>query len=171
MKPSLRALVMAAALVSVTALGSHPALADETKAAPGIGGEQRGHGCRQGSNERHGKQFLKRLAVKLGMTEAQKTQAKAVLEAGRSQAKPLFASLKNERLQLRNLIHSGTADEAAVRAQSAKVAAVQADLAVQRAQTVKKLMALLTPEQQKKLQELKATWGEKHHHGHDMEQD
>ncbi|GFO58369.1 hypothetical protein GMST_06940 [Geomonas silvestris] len=170
MKPSLRALVMAAALASVTVLGSQLAQADETKAAPAVGGEQRGHGCRQGNHERHGKQFLKRLAVKLGMTEAQKTQAKAVLETSRSQAKPLVASLKTERLQLRNLIHSGTADEAAVRAQSAKVAAVQADLAVQRAQTVQKLVALLTPEQQKKLQGLKATWGDKHH-GHGMEQD
>lgn len=169
MKRSLRALVMVAGLASFTALGFSVAQAVETGGAPSAGAQHR-HDCRDGKHERHGKDFLKRLAVKLGMTEAQKAQAKAVLETSRTQAKPLFASLKQERRELRTLIHSGTADEAAVRAQSAKVAALQADLAVQRAQTTKKLMALLTPEQQTKLKELKAKWGEKHRdHGMDRE--
>jgi len=170
MKPSLRALVMAAGLATVSALGCNLALAEETGTAPGVAGEQRGHGCRPGKQARHGKHFLNRLADQLGMTETQRTQAKAILETSRSQAKPLAAGLKQERHQLRNLIHSGTADEAAIRAQSAKVAAVQADLAVQRAQTVKKLMALLTPEQQTKLKELKAKWGEKYRE-HAMDQE
>ncbi|GFO67177.1 periplasmic protein CpxP [Geomonas limicola] len=168
MKGSLRALVVAAGLASVTALGN-VALAEQTGAAPGAAGEY-GHGCPKGKEARHGKHFLKRLADKLGMSPAQRTQAKEVLDASRSQAKPLMASLKQERHQLRDLIHSGTADEAAVRAQSAKVAALQSDLAVQRAQTVRKLMALLTPEQQVKLKELKAKWGAKHR-DHGMEQE
>lgn len=101
------------------------------------------------------------MAKRLGLSEQQKAQAKAIFQANRTQAQPLMASLRTERHQLRQLIHSGSADEAAIRAQSAKVASVQADLAVQRAKTAKQLMALLTPDQQAKLKELQAQREEK----------
>jgi protein CpxP len=51
---------------------------------------------------------------------------------------------------MRTLIQSGSADEAAIRAQAAKVAAVEADLAIQRAQMAKQFRAILTPEQVEK---------------------
>ena len=81
--------------------------------------------------------------------------------ANRAQAKPLFTGLMTERRQLRTLIQSGTADEAAIRAESAKVSSLEADLAVQRAKGAKQFMALLTPDQQAKLKALRAHWGQK----------
>ena len=157
MKKSLRTLILVAGIASITALGGSLALAVDTSAAPGSDLSLSDHhdGSAKG---KHGHRDMKRhfakLAAKLGLNDQQKAQAKAIFEANRAEAKPLFASLKNERHQLRTLIHSGTADEAAVRAQSAKVAAVQADLAVQRAKGAKQLMALLTPDQQSKLKAL-----------------
>jgi len=163
MKNRLRSLVMAATLASVAALGGNVALADDTPTTQGGPAAEHRHGCREGRHGKHGKQFFERLAVKLGLSEQQKAQAKAILKGSREQAQPLMASLKQERQGLRTLIHSGS-DEAAVRAQSAKVAAVQADLAVQRAATARKLMALLTPDQQAKLKDLKAKWQEHGEH-------
>jgi protein CpxP len=61
--------------------------------------------------------------------------------------KPIFTKLINEKRALRNLIQSGTANEAAIRAQAAKVAGVEADVAVQHAQMAKQFRAILTPEQ------------------------
>jgi periplasmic protein CpxP/Spy len=92
----------------------------------------------------------------LGLSDGQKEQAKAIFQENRAQAKPTLVSLRTERHQLRNLIHSGSADEGAIRAQSAKVSALQADLAVQRAKGAKQLLALLTPDQQAEWQALRA---------------
>jgi periplasmic protein CpxP/Spy len=58
-----------------------------------------------------------------------------------------------ERRALRTLIQADTIDEAAIRAQSAKVAAIEADLAVQRAHSAQDFRKVLTPEQ---LQKFKA---------------
>ncbi|HEY6229513.1 MAG TPA: hypothetical protein VI282_20500, partial [Verrucomicrobiae bacterium] len=57
----------------------------------------------------------------------------------------------------RLLILNG-ASEAEIRAQAAKVASVATDLAVLRAQVVPKLRGLLTPEQQKKVQDMIAAF-------------
>ena len=72
---------------------------------------------------------------------------KEVFKKNRPQVKPVFTQLITEKRALRELIQSGSADEAAIRAQAAKVAGVEADLAVQRAQMVKQLRAILTPGQ------------------------
>ena len=72
---------------------------------------------------------------------------KEVFKKNQPQAKPIFTKLIDEKRAMRTLIQSGSADEAAIRAQAAKVAGVEADMAVQRAQLVKQLRAILTPEQ------------------------
>jgi len=116
-----------------------------------------------------GAHFLKRLAKKLNLTDQQVAQMKASFKNRQTTVKPLLANLRTERRQLADLVHSGNADEAAIRAQSARVAAVQADLAVQRAQGVKEMRNILTPEQQAKFQTLRGEWEQKmkkrHHHG------
>ena len=96
------------------------------------------------------------MARQLGLTDQQKTQAKALFQANRAQNQPLFATLIAAKQQLRALVQSGSADESAIRAQSAKVAAAQADLAVKRAQASKQFLALLTPDQVTKLRALQA---------------
>jgi periplasmic protein CpxP/Spy len=160
MKKSIRSLVLAAGIASATALGCNFALADTTAAPAQAQGEHKPD-CQKGKHQRGHHRFAK-LAKKLALTDQQKTQVKAIFQDNRAQAKPLFTSMMTERRQLRKLVESGTADEAAIRAESAKVAAIQADLAVQRAKGAKQFMALLTPDQQAKLAALKAEREQKH---------
>jgi periplasmic protein CpxP/Spy len=162
MKKSLRSLVLFAGLASTTALGCSFALADETAAPVATQAQGEHHGGCQMGKHRGGHRAFARIAKKLGLSDQQKTQARAIFKENRAQAKPTLVSLRTERHQLRNLIQSGSADEAAIRAESAKVAALQADLAVQRAKGAKQLLALLTPEQQTKWQALRAQWEQKH---------
>lgn len=149
MRVHLRTLGLLAFITAATALGSQFAAADTT--APKPRSEVK---CAEKQHDRHRHhrgEFLKRIAKELGMTEQQKGQAKAILESNRTQNKGLFQEMMTQRRQLRSMIMSGTADEAAIRAQSAKVASVQADLAVKRSQEAKQLLALLTPDQVSKL--------------------
>lgn len=97
----------------------------------------------------HHKRFAE-LADKLALSDQQKAQMKEVFKKNQPQVKPIFTKLINEKRELRTLIQSGSADEAAIRAQAAKVAGAEADLAVQRAQMAKQFRAILTPEQVEK---------------------
>jgi protein CpxP len=161
MKKLLSSLLVVAAMAGAVTLNGNLALADENPAAAAQVSGRQGH---QGPKEQQrGHHLLARLAKKLGLSEQQKGQVEALFKANRAQAQPLYASLKSERGALRTLVHSGQADEAAIRAQSAKVAAIQADLAVQRAKGAQQLQALLTPEQRTKMQALMAEREKKHH--------
>lgn len=145
MTRNVRRLVLFACLSTATALGAQVAAAANRPAQDGSRpkcGEMQGF---------HKGAFLKRLAKQLGLSEKQKADAKAILQSSRAENKPLHHALWEERHQMKVLMLSGTADEAAIRAQSAKIAAVQADLAVKRSQEAKQLLALLTPEQKAKL--------------------
>ena len=157
MTKSLRSLVLVAGIVSATAFGCNFALADDTAATPAPAqaqGEHQHH-CHKGKQHR-GHRLFARLARKLSLTDQQKIQVKAIFKENRAQAKPTFVSLMTEKHQLRNLIQSGNADEAAIRAQSAKVSGLEANLAVQRANGAKQFMALLTPDQLTKLKAMQA---------------
>jgi Spy/CpxP family protein refolding chaperone len=55
---------------------------------------------------------------------------------------------------LRDTIRAATIDETAIRAQSAKVASLESDLAVQRAYVAHDIRAVLTPEQLQKLKDM-----------------
>jgi protein CpxP len=98
---------------------------------------------------------LKKMTRQLGLSPQQQQQIKDIFTRNRSQAEPLVKQLRAEHRALRSLIHGDTFDEAAIRAQSAKIAAVQADLTVQRARTAQEVRKLLTPEQVKKFKELR----------------
>ena len=97
--------------------------------------------------------FAERLA-ELGVTEQQKTDAKAILRQHQPTVEPLINQLVSERRALRDKIRAEQVDESGIRAQSAKVAVVEADLAVQRAHIAHDLRAVLTPEQMKKLHDM-----------------
>jgi protein CpxP len=87
------------------------------------------------------------MAKKLALSDQQKAQMKEVFKKNQPQVKPIFSKLIAEKREMRTLIQSGSADEATIRAQAAKVAGVEADLAVQRAQMVKQFRAILNPAQ------------------------
>lgn len=96
---------------------------------------------------KHHRHEFKKIAEKLGLTDAQKAQAKAIFQGNKDVVKPMITSLCAERKNLRALIHADTVDEAAIRAETAKIAGIQADLNVNRAKAGVKFRAILKPEQ------------------------
>jgi len=97
--------------------------------------------------------FAQRLA-KLGVTDAQKAQLKTILRSYQPTVGPLVKEVVTERRALRDTIRAQTVDETAIRAQAAKVASLEADLAVQRAHVAHDIRAVLTPEQLHKLKDM-----------------
>jgi Spy/CpxP family protein refolding chaperone len=91
---------------------------------------------------------FKKMEKKLGLTEAQKAQAKAIFEGNRDAMKPIHTALQTERKTLQTLMRADTIDEAAIRAETAKIAGIQADLNVNRAKVGAQFRAILTPAQQ-----------------------
>jgi protein CpxP len=96
-------------------------------------------------------QILQRIAKKLNLTDDQKSQIKAVLGGEKDTLKSLFGQLHDARKNLRAAIHANDANEAAVRAASAKVASVEADLAVERMKLYGKIAPILTDQQRRKI--------------------
>lgn len=98
---------------------------------------------------------IQKMETDLGLSPQQKKDVEELFAQCRTGSEPLRKKLADERLALRNLIHADKVDEAAIRAQSAKIAAIESDLAVQRAQSSQRLRALLTPEQAQKLKSMR----------------
>ena len=97
--------------------------------------------------------FAQRLA-QLGLTADQKAQVKTILRKYQPTAGPLIKQVVTERRALRDTIHAETIDETAIRAQAAKVASLESDLAVQRAHVSHDIRAVLTPEQLQKVKDM-----------------
>jgi len=141
-------MVSIAALMPFTGM----ALANEG----GSGGE---YGYKQHEwGAEHFEKHFNKIVEKLGLTDAQQTQAKAIFEANKPLVKPLKERLHAEKKTLHEVMHGDKFDEAAIRAQSAKVAAVYADLNVNKAKVCADFRAILTPAQ---VTTLKA-WYEEH---------
>ncbi|GEM_PF-805562 len=156
MKRSLKSLLLLTCMLSSTSLGAQAAFAADgstANATQPTAQSQQGPRHAQRRHQRKG-QFFRKLARELHLTGAQKAQARELRKTSQTANHPLMTQLVTARHQLRSLIASGTADEAAVQAQSATVAATESKLAVQRAQNVKQFLALLTPEQTAKYHEL-----------------
>ena len=130
-------------MFSVAALTSfsNNALANE-------GGWSGGHCCKhQEWGGEHYQHHFQKLVEKLGLTDAQQAQAKVIFEANKPIVTPLKESLYAEKKNLHELMLSGKFDEAAIRAESAKVAAIYADLNVNKAKVCAQFRAILTPDQ------------------------
>ena len=97
-----------------------------------------------------------KMATELGLSGQQTQEVKAVFVKIHPQTEPLMKQLKEERRSLRTVIQADAIDETAIRAQSARVAAVEADLAVQKAHVAQQIRTILTPEQVQKFKELQA---------------
>ena len=110
-------------------------------------------GC--GGGGKHHRHFI---GKKLGLTDAQKAQAKAIFTANRTVVKPLRESLRTEHKALQALIHADTVNEAAIRTETAKIAGIEADLNVNRANVGAQFRTILTPEQLATLKTLKMKW-------------
>ncbi|MGC3960239.1 MAG: Spy/CpxP family protein refolding chaperone [Verrucomicrobiota bacterium] len=95
--------------------------------------------------------ILQRAAEKLELTDSQKKQIKAELLAEKDTLKQLLGRLHEARTDLRDAIRASAATEVSVRVASAKVAAAQADLAVERLKLHGKIAPILTEEQKAKI--------------------
>jgi len=84
---------------------------------------------------------------KLGLTDTQKAQAKAIFQGNRDVVQPIITNLHAEQQKLQALIHADTLDEAAIRDETARIAGIQADLNVNRAKVDAQFRAILTPAQ------------------------
>jgi|SRR6185369_12402620 len=152
MRKQLRPLVLLTCITAATAFGSSLAIADTAPAPAPDQHEMKGEHQHRKGHQR----FFKKMAKELGLSDQQKSQAKALFASNHAQNKPLFEAVRNARHDLRGLTESGSADEAAIRAQAAKLASAEAELAVKRAQGTKEFLALLTPDQVTKLKALRA---------------
>jgi Spy/CpxP family protein refolding chaperone len=98
--------------------------------------------------------ILQRIADKLNLTGDQRTQIKAVFAGEKDTLAPLLATLHDARKNLRTAIRASDANEASVRAASAKVAGAEADLAVERMKLYGKIAPILTDAQRQQLADL-----------------
>ncbi len=120
-------------------------------------------------------------AEQLGLTPVQKTNIQQIMAAAKADSNPttslklLRESLEAERKNLQSVLLATPVDEAAVRAEAAKVAAIEADLDVQRAYLFAKIQAVLTPDQVAKAKALMAEHGgffaHEGHEGHGWKHD
>ena len=123
---------MAAALAACGFTATKMFAADSPAAAPA-----RGH-------------FMKRVAEKLNLTGDQRIQIKAVLAGEKDALAPLLAAIHETRKNLRAAIRASDANETSVRAASAKVAAAEADMAVERMKLFGKIAPILTDAQRRR---------------------
>jgi len=153
-----RSMARIAVIFCITALTAFVGIANAH--IEGGGGEK----C--GKHQRHD---FRKIAKKLKMTEAQKAQAKTIFQGNREVVKPIYTSLREEKKNLHTLMHADSVDEAAIRAETAKIAAIQADLNVNRAKAGAQFRAILTPSQLATLKTMHEKRLEKMKHENDDE--
>jgi len=97
-------------------------------------------------------QVLQRVVSELELTPEQIGKIKTELRSEKEAIVALLSRLHESKKTLRETIQAGT-DEKAIRAAAAKVAEVDADIAVQRAKVRAKLAPILTAEQIEKVKQ------------------
>jgi Spy/CpxP family protein refolding chaperone len=91
---------------------------------------------------------------KLDLTDAQQAQLKAIMAKEKPALQPLMLQMAQGHSQLRNLVMSGSFDEAKVRELASQQTPVLTELAVQYARIGSEMVQVLTPEQKTKLSTL-----------------
>jgi Spy/CpxP family protein refolding chaperone len=91
----------------------------------------------------------------LNLSDAQQTQAKAIMEKEHATLRPLMEQLRQAHEQLRQY-EEGAYDEAKVRALAAQESQTRIELTVQETRIHSELFQLLTPDQQAKMKEFEA---------------
>jgi Spy/CpxP family protein refolding chaperone len=93
---------------------------------------------------------------RLNLTDAQKGQVKAILDAHQTDLQAVGERLGTARRAMEMAIAADTVDENSIRARAADVAAVEADMAVMRARLRSEVVRILTPEQQNALKDFQS---------------
>ncbi len=111
-----------------------------------------------GKMERRGHGFA-HVFKKLGLSEDQKHQVAVILKGKRDQRNQLVNQMIDARKNYRTTIGAPNFNEADVRKAAQAVTRVQEDLMVLRAQTRHEIRAVLTPEQQQKMDAMREKFG------------
>jgi protein CpxP len=102
--------------------------------------------------------FAQHIARQLGLSAEQTQQVQGIFANHQAELTAQMGQLKTAKTALFDAVHADTFDESAVRAASANVAQVEADLAVSRAKIASEVRNVLTPDQQAKAKELLANF-------------
>jgi Spy/CpxP family protein refolding chaperone len=120
---------------------------------PGLVAAQWGHGHGRGPHGPHGPGgfeggfMLGRMVGELDLTEEQREAFHDLMIAHHEERKGDIEALQTARLALMEQTVADVLDEGAIRAASADVASVEADLAVARAEFLQQVRGILAPEQ------------------------
>lgn len=101
-------------------------------------------------------QLLERAKEKLGLTEEQIAKIKTELKVEKETLHDLVSKLHEARVGLRSAIQAPDANETTVRTASAKVAEVEANLAVERLKLYSRISPILTPEQRDQVKQFQS---------------
>ena len=142
-----RKLVITVAMVAAMICSNTSAVLAERGPMPGFGGPPTGI-------ERGAVNFEARMAKILKLTDTQKTQIKALLDAERESVEPLQEKMHQSRELLKPLADATVFDEAAVRALAVGQSQIEVELIVSHTRTLNKVNALLTPDQRELLAHL-----------------
>lgn len=97
----------------------------------------------------------------LDLTEEQRTQAKAIFEEQRKASEPQRAQVRALRQQMREQLDGGKADAAAIGQLAIQAHAIGEQLREARERGRERFLAILTPEQKTKLEQMKAERGKR----------
>lgn len=97
----------------------------------------------------------------LDLTEEQKTQAKAIFEEQRKAGEPQRAQMHELRTQMREQLASGNADATAIGQLAIQTHAIGSQLREARERGHERFVAILTPEQKSKLEQMKSERGQR----------
>ena len=100
--------------------------------------------------------MLPMLGPRIGLTDAQKDQIKAIADAHKDEWKALADREHAARVAVDAAISADTIDEATIRQKSADAAAVDADVAVARAHARAEVFQILTADQKAQLKTMQA---------------
>ena len=139
---------IAALIIGATVLGW-------AQAHQGMGQRMRGGGPEE---------MIEHISRELNLTDAQKGQAKAILEAQKAIEDERHAKLEDIHKQIEAATANGQFDEAQVRPLANQEAQLKADEMVDHLRMHAKLYSLLTPEQRTKADQMMKSHGE-HRHG------
>src|ERR1035438_9776643 len=130
-------------IAAVGALAAGLAIAQTTAALQA--GAARGKGVRA--------MVQKRMLKALNLTDAQKQQAKTILQSARQTAQPLAQQLKQDRAALTTAVEAG--DSAKIQQLSTEMGSLRGNVLGVRSLATAKFYALLTPDQKTKAEEFR----------------
>jgi protein CpxP len=140
-------LLIAAMAVMLGSVIAHSQTVDDAPPPPPMHGHEFGMG-----GEGHMMGFF---AKNLNLTDEQKTQMKAIMQAAHPTMKPLFEQERQIDQQLRQYVE-GSYNEAKVRALAAQKSQVEVELTVAQTKLHSQLYQVLTADQQSQLKEMGA---------------